>query len=229
MLAGCKSTHKLAQTNQPVPVQLTTSGDTLKAKEILQLPIFIPAIELQNQLYKQYFEPNYGKYYPCQSQDCGDAYKDLYVTDPFIHIQDSMITIKMHLAGVAHMLLSFNISGDILLIAQPAVRNDTLFFKNVTMQPTNQSLIFAITTSLFGQTIVDKIQKSAFYSFRPKLDETTADFRKKFPLKWGNICLLLNLNRISLSNIITQQKPIEGIIANFAAEMTIESGEFCGH
>lgn len=228
LLTGCKSTKPI-QKLQPAQVQITSSGDTLKAKEIVQLPVFIPATELQNQLYEQYFASNYGKYYPCQNQDCGDAYKDLYVSEPFIHIKDSMITIKMHLAGTAHMVFSFEVSGDILFTALPTVKNDTLYFKNVTMVPTNQNLIFAITTSLFGQTIVDKIQKNAFYSFRPKLDATADDLRKKFPLKWGNICLLLNLNRIFLNTVSTTQKPVEGIIANFAAVMTIESGDFCGH
>ena len=225
---GCKSHKPLAQNGQYMGVQVTLAGDTTKPKQIVQLPVFIPALELQNELYQQYFQPNYGKYYPCQNSDCGDSYKDLYVETPFIHIKDSMITIKMHLGGVAHLLLSFEVSGDILLTAQPTVRNDTLYFKNVTMQPTSQSILMAITTSLFGQKIVDKIQQNAFYSFRPKLDATAADLRKKFPLKWGNICLLLNLNRIYLNNVSTQLKPVEGIIGYFAAELTIQSGDFCG-
>ncbi len=228
-LSGCKSTHNLQQSGQNNNgVQVTLAGDTIKPKQIIKLPVFIPALELQNQLYQQYFAPNYGKYYPCQNSDCDDAYKDLYVESPFIHIKDSMVTIKMHLAGVAHVLLSFTVSGDIMLTAQPVVKNDTLYFKNVTMVPSSQNTLLAITTSLFGQKIVDKIQEKAWYSFRPKLDATAADMRKKFPLKWGNICLLLNLNRIYLNTVSTQLKPVEGIIANFAAELTIESGDFCG-
>jgi hypothetical protein len=108
------------------------------------------------------------------------------------------------------------------------VRNDTLYFTHVTMQPSSQNIVLAITTSLFGQKIVNKLQEKAWYNFRPKLDETAADLRKKFPLKWGNICLLLNLNRIYLNNVSTQLTPVEGIIANFAAEFTIEGGNFCG-
>jgi len=227
-LYSCKSTKPVPQKQKPYSGQITVSGDTVKAKETLQLPVFIPISELQNQLYQQFFAPTYGKYFPCQNQDCGDAYKDLYVSEPFIHVKDSMITIKMHLGGVAHVLLSFEVSADLLLTAQPMVKNDTLYFKNVTMQPSSQNIITAITTSFFGQKIVDVIQRNAFYSFRPRLDATAADMRKKFPLKWGNICLLLNLNRIFLNNVTTRIKPVEGIIANFAAEMTIESGEFCG-
>jgi hypothetical protein len=227
-LTGCKGPKGAQQSQQDKAVQVTLFGDTIKPKQVVKLPVFIPILELQNQLYQQFFAPNYGKYYPCQDHDCGDAYKDLYVESPFIHIKDSMITIKMHLAGQAHMLFSFGVSGDITLTANPVVRNDTLYFKNVQMQPSSQSILLAITTSLFGQKIIDKIQEKAWYSFRPKLDATAADMRKKFPLKWGNICLLLNLNRIYLNDVSTRTKPVEGIIANFAAEMTIEGGDFCG-
>ncbi|MGP8217067.1 MAG: hypothetical protein ACLQQ4_15975 [Bacteroidia bacterium] len=228
VFTGCKSSKNTQQSGQNKGVQVTLAGDTGKPKQIVKLPVFIPALELQNQLYQEFFAPNYGKYYPCRDNDCDDAYKDLYVEEPFIHIQDSLISIKMHLAGVAHLLFSFNVAGDIQLTARPVVKNDTLFFKNVKMQPSSQSLLLAITTSLFGKIIEEKIQEKSWYSFRTKLDATTGDIRKKFPLKWGNICLLLNLNKIYLNDVKTQEKPIEGIIADFDAELTVESGDFCG-
>jgi hypothetical protein len=39
---------------------------------------------------------------------------------------------------------------------------------------------------------------------------------------------LLDLKRIILNDVKTQEKPVEGIIADFAAQLTIESGDFCG-
>jgi len=228
LIIGCKSTKQIQAAEQNKGVQVTLSGDTNKPIQVIALPVFIPAIELQNQLYQQYFAPNYGKYYPCQGEACDDSYKDLYVESPFIHIKDSLVTIKMHLAGVAHVLINANVSGDITLTAKPEVHNDTLYFRHVTMKPSSQSIILAITTSLFGKVIEKKIQDKAWYSFRPKLDATKEDMRKKFPLKWGNICLLLDLKRIYLNDVKTQLKPVEGIIADFAAQLTVESGDFCG-
>lgn len=227
---SCKSVKNSEKTGTAQKGGYTLATDTSKPTEIIILPVFIPAIELQNQLYQQFFAPNYGKYYPCrEGQDCDDSYKDLYVESPFIHIKDSMITINMHLAGTAHLLFNFAVSGDITLTSKPEVRNDTLYFRNVTMQPASQSIIMAITTSLFGKQIEKKIQDKAWYPFRAKLDQTTEDIRKKLPLKWGNICLLLNLNKIYLFDVKTQVSPVEGIIADFAAQMTIESSYFCGH
>lgn len=228
LFAACKSHKALEQTTTVNGVQVTLAGDTVKPSEIIALPVFIPAAELQNELYQNFFAPTYGKYYPCSDKDCDDSYKDLYVEEPFIHIKDSLITIKMHLAGTAHMLVSFPVSGDILITAKPEVRNDTLFFKDVTMKPSSQNVVLSITTSLFGKKIVKKIQDKAWYSFRPKLESMRDDIKKKMPLKWGNICLLLNLQKIFLNNVKVQEKPIEGIIANFAAQMTIEQGNFCG-
>lgn len=146
--------------------------------------------------------------------------------EPYIHIYDSLITIKMHLAGTAHVLFSFNVDGDIMLSATPLVRNDTLFFQNVTLVPASESILLSITTSLFGQKIVNNIQQHAWYSFRPQLDSMTAVLKKNFPLKWGNIYLLLNLNKIYLNKVQVQQQPVEGIIANFAAELTEEKSNF---
>ena len=228
VLVGCKSTTVVQQSNLSKGLMAVLGKDSNKPVQVVNLPVFIPASELQSQLYQQYFAPNYGKYYPCQGQACDDSYKDLYVENPFIHIKDSLVTIKMHLGGMAHLLVNIDVSGDITLTAKPEVHNDTLYFRHVTMKPSSQSLILAITTSLFGKVIEKNIQDKAWYSFRPKLDETKEDLRKKFPLKWGNICLLLDLKRIILNDVKTQEKPIEGIIADFAAQLTIESGDFCG-
>jgi hypothetical protein len=228
VLVGCKSTTVVQQSNLNKGLMAVLGKDSNKPVQVVNLPVFIPASELQSQLYQQYFAPNYGKYYPCQGQACDDSYKDLYVENPFIHIKDSLVTIKMHLGGMAHLLVNIEVSGDITLTAKPEVHNDTLYFRHVTMKPSSQSLILAITTSLFGKVIEKNIQDKAWYSFRPKLDATKEDLRKKFPLKWGNICLLLDLKRIILNDVRTQAKPVEGIIADFAAQFTIESGDFCG-
>lgn len=230
VFVGCKShkgvTGSQQLANNGVPQVVLGDG---KPVQTVNLPIFIPAIELQNQLYQSFFAKNDGRYYPCStSDDCSDGYKDLYVENPVIHIKDSLVAIKMHLGGVAHMLLDFNVSGDMMLTATALVKNDTLYFRNVTMQPSSQNLVTSIATGLFGKKITRKIQEKAWYSFRPKLDSTTADLQKKFPLKWGNICLLLNIKKIFLNKVITQTKPVEGIVANFTADLTIETGDFCG-
>jgi hypothetical protein len=228
--AGCKS-HKQLTAGQQAAANKVPGViiDTDKPIQTVALPIFIPITELQSQLYTLFFAPNDGKYYPCKDNpDCTDSYKDLYIESPVIHVKDSMITIKMHLGGTAHMLLDFSVSGDMLLTAKPEVKNDTLYFRNVTLQPSSQNLITGLTTSLFGKQITSKIQEKAWYSFRPKLDETTRDIKQKFPMKWGNICLLLNIHKIYLNKVKTQARPVEGIVAGFAAELTLETGDFCG-
>lgn len=219
-LAGCKSSAPATQQ--------TTAISTVAAKpqEVVNLPVFIPVTELQSQLYQLLFAPNQGKYYPCNGNDCGDAYKDLYIENPQVHIQQGLITIQMHLAGTAHVLFSFDVSGDVMLSATPEVRNDTLYFKNITLQPVSQSLLLSITSSLFGRKIINKIQEHAWYSFQSQLDSMTAAAKKNFPMKWGNMYLLLDLNKIYLDKVEAQQKPMEGIIADFAAEMNIETSDF---
>ena len=230
--AACKSTSPAQK--QPAVASNTKIApivkDTGKPRQIIELPVFIPILELQNQLYQNFFAPSYGKFYPCEGHDdCADAYKNLYLENPILKVSGSHIVIKMHLAGKADLLiLSTDVSSDITLTALPTVKNDTLYFKDVKMDHASDNLMLKIASAFFEKRIVSTIQKNAWYAFRPKLDAMTADTKKHFPLKWGNICLLLDLGRINMKQVATSPAPSEGVIANFSAELTIEDASFCG-
>ena len=232
VLAACKS-HKQVQ-SQPTPAPSTGAYapvviDTGKPFQLVQLPVFIPILELQNQVFQTFFAPGYGKYYPCQGQDCDDSYKNLYLENPMLRVDGDNIVIRMHLAGKASLLfLSPDVSGDITLTAVPAVKHDTLYFQNVAMDHSSDNLLTKIASAIFEKRIVTKIQDNAWYAFRPKLDAMTTDAKKRFPLKWGNICLMLNLAVVNLNAVHTSLPPSEGILADFTAKLTIESADFCG-
>jgi hypothetical protein len=233
LFAACKSSSH-TQKQETVTSSKTTQApivkDTGKPRQIVELPVFIPILELQNQLYQSFFAPNYGKFFPCDGHpDCDDSYKNLYLEQPVLKVDGSHIVIKMHLAGKADLvILSTDVSSDITLTALPSVKNDTLYFKDLTMDHSSNNILLKIASKLFEKRIISAIQKNAWYAFRPKLDAMTADTRKKFPLKWGNICLLLDLGKINMKQVSTSPAPNEGIMADFSAELTIEDATFCG-
>jgi len=112
---GCKS-HKNTTTvpmkDEPKPTVI--SNPSGKPIQKIDLPVFIPVLELQNQINQILFAPGYGKYYICNGQtDCDKKFKDLYLENPIISIVGNLISIRMHLAGNTHILfLSPGISTD---------------------------------------------------------------------------------------------------------------------
>ena len=133
----------------------------------------------------------------------------------------------MHVAGNAHFLfLSPGISEDITVTAIPQVQNDTLYFRNVKMEQSSGDLLLNLTSALFKSTIEEKIEQSAWYSFRPSLDAITLQAKKQLPIKYGGAALLLNLNKIYLTKVNVQSVPDQGIIANFSADLEVEDSSF---
>jgi hypothetical protein len=227
IFAGCKTTKKLKQTETQPMTQATTPGEQKPIQKI-NLPVFISTLELQKQLYDNFFAPTQGKYYPCAGKpDCDDLYKDLYVENPVIKIKGDQITIGLHLGGhVNALIFSPDVEADILLSSKPEVRNDTMYFRNVTMEKSSQSLLLRIASGLFEKQIISKIQDNAWYSFRPILDKYADDFRKQLPFKWESSVLLLSLNKIYLNGVTIQEQPNEGIIATFSVELATENSMY---
>ncbi len=226
--SGCRPAKEAARTGGGTAKNATQPDTAHKPTQSVNLPVFIPITELQKQLYQLYFEPGYGKFYPCSGQnDCGNAYKDLYVENPMLGVQGNLLSIKLHLAGNMNALIFHPaVSGDITLTAEPLVSNDTLYFQKVQMQNSSQNFIFSIASALFEKQIVSRIQSKAFFSFRPALDKYTADFRKQTPLKWGNAALLLSLKKIYLRQVLVETAPNEGILADFSAILCTEPPAF---
>jgi hypothetical protein len=230
-VAGCKSNSHIAKTEQASQAYIESTpspSDTSKPKQIIDLPVFIPIAQLQLQLYKLYFQPTDGKYYPCAGHsDCSDLYKDLYVENPILKVDGELISIKLHVDGNANALVFHpEVSGDIMLTAKPVVKNDTLFFQNVKMEKSSQGFLLHIASALFEKRIVSKLQDNAWYSFRPTIDKYTQDFQKQMPLKWESAVLLLSLKTIYLNSVCTLVAPNEGILADFSAELTTEKPSF---
>jgi hypothetical protein len=229
LLFGCKS-HKGVVKTTPKPGTPAPVATIIPAKPVqkIDLPVFIPVLELQNQIYQLLFAPTYGKYYICTGQpDCDKRFRDLYLENPIIGVTGNLISIKMHVAGNAHLLfLSPGISADITVTAIPEVQNDTLYFRNVKMEQSSGDLLLNLTSSLFKSTIEQKIQQSAWYSFRPSLDAITTQAKKQFPIKYGGAALLLNLNKIYLTKVNVQAIPDQGIMADFSADLEIEDSSF---
>jgi hypothetical protein len=224
---GCHST-KHAEKVALKAAEKAGAADTSKPSQVVNLPVFIPIEQLQKQLYTLYFEPNYGRFYPCDGKsDCSDLYKDLYVEKPMLKVRDDLIAITMHVDGNANALVFHpQVQGDITLTAKPIVKNDTLYFSNVKMEKGSQNFLLSVASVLFEKKIVNTIQQSAWYNFRPTLDTYTHDFQKQLPLKWESSVLLLNLRRIYLNNVVTLKEPNEGILANFSLELVSESPGF---
>ncbi|HXB13668.1 MAG TPA: DUF4403 family protein [Bacteroidia bacterium] len=231
IVAGCKSTSHVAKTEHASQAYIESKpspADTSKPKQIIDLPVFIPIAQLQLQLYKLYFQPTDGKFYPCAGHsDCSELYKDLYVENPVLKVDGELVSIKLHVDGNANAIVFHpEVSGDILLTAKPVVKNDTLFFQNVKMEKSSQGFLLHIASSLFEKRIISKLQDNAWYSFRPTIDKYTQDFQKLMPLKWETSVLLVSLKKIYLNSVCTLEAPTEGILADFSAELTTEKATF---
>ena len=215
--------------DQPKPVVVsTTPGSPSKPIQKVDLPVFIPVLELQNQINQILFAPGYGKYYICNGQtDCDKKFKDLYLETPIISIVGNLISIRMHLAGNTHILfLSPGISTDITVTAVPEVQNDTLYFRQVTLTQSSGDILLNLTSAIFEKTIEQKIQQNAWYSFRPSLDAIANQAKKQFPIKYGGAVLLLNLNKIYLKKVSIESSPDQGIMADFSADLEEEDSSF---
>jgi len=230
LLQGCKShenTTKVPVRDQTpsVPVMPFIPGRSVQK---IDLPVFIPILELQNRINLELFAPGYGKYYVCTGQpDCDKRFKDLYLEKPILSVTTEGISIRMHLAGNAHFLfLSPGISEDITLTASPEVTNDTLYFKHVKVEQSSGDILLNLTSALFEKNIEEKIQQNAWYSFRPSLDAITNQAKKQFPMKYGGAVLLLNLTQISLKKVSIESAPDQGIIAEFSADLEEEDSSF---
>lgn len=226
LLYGCKS-HK---NTIKVSVKDNSISSTASSKPIekIDLPVFIPILELQNQINQILFAPGYGKYFVCSGQpDCDKKFKDLYLENPILGVTGNLISIKMHLAGNTHILfLSPGISTDITVTAVPEVQNDTLYFRHVKVEQSSDDLLLNLTSAIFEKDIEQKIQQNAWYSFRPSLDAIANQAKKQLPVKYGGAVLLLNLNKIYLKNVSIQSLPDQGILANFSADLEIEDSSF---
>lgn len=230
LLHGCKSrqnTAKVPVKDQSAPVTVTPAVPGKPIQKI-DLPVFIPILELQNQINQILFVPGYGKYYICTGQpNCDKRFKDLYLEKPILSITGDLISIRMHLAGKAHFLfLSPAISEDITLTAAPEVKNDTLYFRHVRLEQSSGDLLLNLTSSLFEKTIEEKIQQNAWYSFRPSLDAITNQAKKQFPIKYGGSVLLLNLTKIYLKKVSIESSPDQGILADFSADLEEEDSSY---
>jgi len=225
---GCKSHKNVTKEAEKSISAEASPGAPLKPVQKIDLPVFIPILELQNQIYQILFAPGYGKYYVCATQpNCDKRFKDLYLENPMFTVTGNLISIRMHLAGNAHLaIFSPGISEDITVTAVPEVMNDTLFFRHVKLSQSSGSLLLTLTSALFERTIEQKIQQNAWYSFRPQLDAITAQAKKQFPVKWSGAYLLLNLNKIYLKKISVQSTPDQGIMADFSADLEIEDSSF---
>jgi len=228
LLFGCKS-HK-GMSKVEVVDNTKQVSSTIPAKPIqkIDLPVFIPILELQNQINQILFAPTYGKYYVCSGQpDCDKKFKDLYLENPIITVVGNLISIKMHLAGNTHILfLSPGISTDITVTAVPEVQNDTLYFRHVKLEQSSGDILLNLTSALFEKDIEQKIQQNAWYSFRPSLDAITNQAKKQLPVKYGGAVLLLNLNKIYLKKVSIQSAPDQGIMADFSADLEVEDSSF---
>lgn len=232
LFVSCKTTKKSTQTSgvtsqKGVSASNSSIPDT-KPVQIIHLPVFIPTEQLQKQLYDNFFAPTYGKYYPCEGRtDCSDLYKDLYLENPVLKVNGKEMSIKLHLAGHVNAIVFHpDISGDILLSGKPMIKDDTLFFKDIIMERSSQSLLLKLASTFFEKQIIKKIQENAWYSFRPTLDKYTSDFQKQMPVKWESSVLLLSLKKMYLNDVDMQQPPNEGIIADFSAELTTEKSGY---
>lgn len=225
---GCKSHKdltKVSMKDSPKPVVVNPSAKPIQK---IDLPVFIPILELQKQIIQILFDPGHGKYYVCNGQaDCDKRFKDLYLENPILSVSGDLISIRMHLAGNAHFLfLSPGISEDITITAVPEVQNDTLYFRHVKLEQSSGDLLLNLTSALFEKDIEQKIQENAWYSFRPSLDAITNQAKKQFPVKYGGSVLLLNLNKISLKKVSIESSPDQGIMAEFSADMEEEDSSF---
>lgn len=230
LLPGCKSrknTAKVPVKEQSPPMEVTPYVPG-KSVQKIDLPVFIPVLELQNRINIELFAPGYGKYYVCTGQPgCDKRFKDLYLEKPILSVTNDGISIRMHLAGVAHVLfLNPEISEDITLTASPEVEDDTLYFKRVKVEQSSGDMLLNLTSALFEKDIEQKIQQNAWYSFRPSLDAITNQAKKQFPMKYGGAVLLLNLNQIYLKKVSIESAPDQGIIADFSADLEEEDSSF---
>ncbi|HTA28378.1 MAG TPA: DUF4403 family protein [Bacteroidia bacterium] len=229
LLFGCKSHKNISK----VEVKDDTKPSILsllpaKPIEKIDLPVFIPILELQNQINQILFAPTYGKYYICNGQtDCDKRFKDLYLENPILRVVGNLISIKMHLSGNTHILfLSPGISTDITVTAVPEVQNDTLYFRSVKLEQSSGDLLLNLTSAIFEKDIEQKIQQNAWYSFRPSLEAITNQAKKQLPVKYGGAVLLLNLTKIYLKKVSIQSLPDQGIMADFSADLEIEDSSF---
>jgi hypothetical protein len=227
-LYGCKSHKNISKV--AIKGDDRSIGTNIPSKPIqkIDLPVFIPVLELQNQINQILFVPGYGKYYVCSGQpDCDKKYKDLYLENPIITVVGNLISIKMHLAGNAHILfLNPGISTDVTVTAVPEVQNDTLYFRHVKLEQSSGDMLLNLTSAIFEKDIEQKIQQNAWYSFRPSLDAIANQAKKQLPVKYGGAVLLLNLTKIYLKKVSIQSSPDQGIMADFSADLEVEDSSF---
>ncbi|HSY77629.1 MAG TPA: hypothetical protein VK890_12265, partial [Bacteroidia bacterium] len=79
-LFGCKSHKNISKVEVKDNTKPLTIVAPSKPIQKVDLPVFIPILELQNQVNQILFAPTYGKYYVCSGQpDCDKKFKDLYL------------------------------------------------------------------------------------------------------------------------------------------------------
>jgi Domain of unknown function (DUF4403) len=219
LLFGCKS-HQNA-------TKSATTNATGKPIQTIDLPVFIPDTVLQNELYKVLFAAGKGKYFPCKEPNCDPKFKDLYLENPHIGMLGNLISIKVHIGGTAHLvILNTGVSVDVTLTARPEVQNDTLYFRDVELEQSSQSLLLNLTSALFRNTVRQQIEQHAVISFRSELDAVTKQAKKQFPFKYGGVTLLIDLSAIHLKSVNIQQVPDEGILVVFSADLETEDSSF---
>jgi len=226
---SCKSHKDVTKVSmKDEPKQVIVANPSGKPIQKIDLPVFIPILELQKQIIQILFDPGHGKYYVCNGQtNCDKKFKDLYLENPILSVDGDLISIRMHLAGNTHFLfLSPGISEDITITAVPEVQNDTLYFRHVKLEQSSGDLLLSLTSALFEKDIEEKIQENAWYSFRPSLDAITNQAKKQFPVKYGGAVLLLNLSKISLKKVSIESSPDQGIMAEFSADLEEEDSSF---
>jgi hypothetical protein len=230
LLYGCKSHENTTKVQVQNGTPAISVSPSIPGKPIqkIDLPVFIPILELQNQLNQTLFAAGYGKYYVCTGQpNCDKRFKDLYLENPILSVNGDLISIRVHLAGVAHFLfLNPGISEDITLTTSPEVKNDTLYFRHVKLEQSSGDILINLTSALFEKTIEQKIQQNAWYSFSPSLDAITNQAKKQFPVKYGGSVLLLNLIKIHLKTVSIESSPDQGILADFSADLEEEDSSF---
>lgn len=227
LFLGCKSRKNITNVSMKDESKPPASNISGKPVQKIDLPVFIPIVELQNQINQILFVPGNGKYYPCSQPNCDKRFKDLYLENPVLSVTGNLISIKMHLAGRTHFLfLSPVISTDITVTGVPEVQNDTLYFRHIKLKQSSGDLLLNLTSTLFEKDIEQKIQQKACYSFRPALDSITRQVGKQFPVKWGGAVLLLNLKKIYLKQVSIESAPDQGILADFSVDMEEEDSSF---
>jgi hypothetical protein len=191
---------------------------------LIPVPVFIGADSLAALLQRNIFTSG-GRFFPCAEADSCDA-QDLYLENPRISVLGGAVVLDAHLSG-HYRWLFFNpgLTGDIRLAAKPSIQGTVVRLENPTLEVVSRNAIVKYYSRKVAARVVDRVASTQL-EVSDALAAATDTVKKRFPIRWGPACLLLDVDHVNLRSFEVKSNP-PGLVMNFGVEIRTATGDQC--